>query len=44
MAVQLTEKQQAEGWRIVKFGEMAQQVAERVTPSPEDSSTSFIRI
>ncbi len=36
MAVQLTEKQQAEGWRVVKFGEMANQISKRVEPSETD--------
>lgn len=31
--MQLTEKQKSEGWRIVKFGEIAKSVSKRVDPS-----------
>lgn len=35
--MQLTEKQKSEGWRIVKFGEIAKSVSKRVNPTIEDS-------
>jgi len=34
--MQLTEKQKSEGWRIVKFGDVAKSVSKRVTPAIED--------
>lgn len=33
MTIQLTEKQKSEGWRIVKFGEIAKSVSKRVDPA-----------
>lgn len=35
--MQLTDKQKSEGWRIVKFGEIAKSVSKRVNPTIEDS-------
>lgn len=34
--MQLTEKQKSEGWRIVKFGEIAKSVSKRVDPADTD--------
>ena len=34
--MQLTEKQKTEGWRIVKFGEIAKSVSKRVDPADTD--------
>ncbi len=35
--MRLTKKQKAEGWRIVKFGDVADQISKRVNPTAEDS-------
>jgi len=34
--MQLTEKQKSEGWRIVKFGEIAKNISKRVDPNSTD--------
>lgn len=36
--MQLTEKQKAEGWRVVKFGSVVEQISKRVNPTANDSS------
>jgi len=36
MAVKLTEKQIKAGWQIVKFGEIARNISERVNPAETD--------
>lgn len=36
MAIQLTEKQIQEGWQVVKFGDIAKNISERVEPAKTD--------
>lgn len=33
MAIKLSEKQVADGWKIVKFGEIAKNISKRVDPA-----------
>ena len=35
--MQLTKQQKKEGWRIVKFGDIAQQISKKVNPTTDDS-------
>ena len=36
MAIELTEKQKQDGWQVVKFGEIAKNISERVDPTTTD--------
>ena len=36
MAIKLSEKQIKDGWQIIKFGEIARNISQRVEPSETD--------
>ena len=37
MAIELSEQQKKDGWQIVKFGEIAENISVRINPEPEDA-------